>query len=375
MHHNIHAWMIRWASCPLAFCCLILAGQVVAAPTVPARTWTLNLFLENDLFSETDQNYTSGIRLSWVSPDIADYVETDQLPGWVKRINRRLRFFHRIHQRGDSLTASEAAPETAPATMSNELERNVTLSLGQVLYTPTDPTRTDLIEDDRPYGGWLFLGLGYQTRSNRQLDTLEVRLGVVGPAARGKEAQDLAHDLLGFDEFQGWDNQLRNEPGVVAVWEHKRKRRRTNPNTRFGMDMIAHGGLALGNVRAHLNMGAEFRLGWALPDDFGTSAIRPGGDNSTPNAAWHLTRERKWGLHVFAGFDVRLVGRDIFLDGNTFKKSHSVTRETFVVDAAVGLSAIYGGVKISYAHIFRSREFARQDHSHAYGSLAFSMTL
>ena len=86
------------------------------------------------------------------------------------------------------------------------------------------------------------------------------------------------------------------------------------------------------------------------------------------------TGNRKWGLHTFVSFDLRLVGQDIFLDGNTFKKSHEVTRESVVADVAIGISYIYGGARLSYAHIFRTREFSQQDHSHSYGSMAFSYT-
>ena len=162
----------------------------------------------------------------------------------------------------------------------------------------------------------------------------------------------------------------------MATWEHKQKWKRVNPETRFGYDAITHTGLSLGNVSTHLNAGAEVRIGWALPDDFGTSAIRPGGQNSTPDSTWdpRFIGEKKWGLHAFASFDIRLVGYDIFLDGNSFKNSHSVTKESVVADAAVGIAYIVGGGRLSYAQIFRAKEFSDQDSSHSYGSLSFSYT-
>ena len=345
------------SKCQLVLVCflLLMSLENARAERDQREEWTLNLYVENDLFSETDQGYTSGIRFSWVSPDVTDYLESEELPDWVRSINRRLTFFHKSHE---------------------GLERNVIASFGQHIYTPGDLDRTDLIEDDRPYAGWLFIGLGYQTRAGNQLDTMELRLGIIGPAARGQEAQDFIHDLRGFEKFKGWDNQLENEAGFVGVWEHKRKVGSTSPSSRFGWDVIGHAGFALGNVRTHLNAGAEARIGWAIPDDFGTSAIRPGGENSTPDSAWdpRVFYDRKWGLHFFASFDVRLVGQDIFLDGNTFRDSHSVAKESFVADAALGFSLIYRGGRFSYAHIFRSREFSQQEKSHSYGSLAFSYT-
>jgi len=220
-HSNIAT---RWVS-SLLFLSLFFSWAV-RADRDQRQEWTLNLYVENDLFSETDQDYTSGIQLSWVSPDISDYVESEELPAWIRRLNRNLTFFHQSHE---------------------GLKRNVTVTFGQQIYTPQDLNETNLIEDDRPYAGWLFLGLGYQTRAEDQLDTLEVQIGIVGPGAYGQEAQDFIHDLRGFEKFKGWDNQLRHEPSIVATWEHKRKWRRINPETRFGYDAITHAGLSLGN--------------------------------------------------------------------------------------------------------------------------------
>lgn len=314
------------------------------------------MYFENDLFSNTDEGYTNGFKVSWVSPDLHDYLEDPTLPRWIREINDRLTFFHEAR---------------------TGLQRNLTFSVGQTLFTPQDLTRGEVIEDDRPYAGWLFASIGYQTRRDNQLDTLEASLGVVGPAALGEATQNLFHELRDIDRFQGWDNQLANEPGLLFLWEHQRKLEyEYHENSRFGFDVIGHAGIALGNVASYINAGAEVRIGWAIPDDFGTAAVRPGGDNSTPDASWDPRSRsgKKWGAHAFLSFDTRLVGRNIFLDGNTFRDSHRVDKKQTVTDAAIGVSLIYGGVKISYAQIFRSKEFAQQDHSNAYGSLAISYT-
>jgi len=334
---------------------LLFLSCAVHADRDQREEWTLNLYIEKDLFSETDQDYTSGVQLSWVSPDISDYVGNEELLVWVRRLNRNPTFFHQSHM---------------------GLKRNVTVTFGVRIYTPKNLNETNLIEDDRPYAGWLFLELGYQTRAEDQLDSLKVHLGVVGPAAYGQEAQDFIRDLRGFEKFKGWDNQHRNEPGFVASWEHERKWTHINPETRFGYDAITHAGPSLGNVQTHLNAGAEVRIGWAVPDDFGTSAIRPRGQNSTPDSTWDpcFVGQQKRGLHAFVSFDIRLVGYDIFLDGNSFKDSHSVTKESVVADAALGFAYMVGGGRLSCAQVFRTKEFSDQVSSHSYGSLSFSNT-
>jgi len=35
--------------------------------------WTMNIYFENDLFAETDLNYTNGVRASFISPDVDSF--------------------------------------------------------------------------------------------------------------------------------------------------------------------------------------------------------------------------------------------------------------------------------------------------------------
>lgn len=344
---------------PLTFLKRIIIGMALLpaaalAAETPQDSWTFNIYFENDLFAETDQNYTNGVRLSWISPDLTDYIEDPALPGWLRSINKRLSFFH---------------------SSSKGLQRNLVFSVGQTIYTPEDIDATEVVRDDRPYAGWLFSRFAYQSKDDDQLDTLELSIGVVGPAAQGQEAQDFIHDLRGFDKFKGWDNQLDDELGLLFLYEHRHKLINDTPHDgRFGYDLIGHAGVALGNVATYLNVGGELRWGWLIPNDFGSSAVRPGGDNSAPGASWdpRISAPGKIGLHFFASFDLRAVARDIFLDGNTFENSHSVSKKEFVGDASIGVSTVFRGVKISYAQVYRSKEFEKQDSGHSYGSLSIS---
>ena len=46
---------------------------------------------------------------------------------------------------------------------------------------------------------------------------LTLQLGVVGPGALGKEAQNDVHQFIGKDQAQGWSSELQNEPGIDIV--------------------------------------------------------------------------------------------------------------------------------------------------------------
>ncbi|GGO83241.1 membrane protein [Marinobacterium nitratireducens] len=329
----------------------LLPSAVQAADDSP---WTFSFFLENDLFAETDRHYTNGVRFSAVSPDIDNYLYDPRLPQWVREVNDWFEPFYPV-----------------PESRSDEIHRNIVLTAGQLIYTPEDIDRTSLDPDDRPYAGWLYGGVGYHAKTRDKLNSVGLNFGVVGPAALGQEAQDLVHDLRGFDKFQGWDNQLENEPGLQLVYEHKSRLRNLPGGSPWGSDLIWHAGGSLGNVATYVNAGAELRAGWQLPDDFGTSALRPGGDNSAPGR-----RDPRinggFGVHAFLSLDGRWVLRDIFLDGNTWRDSHSVDKEPLVGEAAYGVSAVYRRWKVSYAQVRRSREFEGQAKGNSYGSLSIS---
>ncbi len=335
---------------------LSLLTWLIACDTKAEHSpWTTNIYFENDLFGETDQNYTNGIRISWISPDTKAYFEETSLPPWVRAVNNKLSYFNPPGEK---------------------IDRNMVISLAQLMYTPSDINATELLGDQRPYAGYLYLGFGYHTRSNKQLDTIEFDIGIVGPAAQGEEAQDFIHDLRDFDKFQGWDNQLRNEPAFTFVYEHKRKMlpKRLIALDSLEHDFIGHAGVSLGNVATYLNFGGEYRVGWALPDDFGTAAVRPGGDNSAPGGGAHNKNNGALlhGFHVFVSMDARLIAQDIFLDGNSFRNSHGVSKEKEVADFSSGFSFLTGKWKVSFAWVVRTREFKQQPHHHKYGSLSLS---
>ncbi|MEE7565863.1 lipid A deacylase LpxR family protein [Xanthomonas sp. Kuri4-3] len=314
----------------------------------------VNFRVDNDLFGgkDQDQGYTNGAVLTLVSPNLVDYTDDPCLPRSARWINRHL---ERLH----------------PGEFD---QQNMVFSIGQGIYTPTDFSRRDVVPDDRPYAGILMASFGYNARNHDHLRTTQLQLGLVGPWALGKQAQDAIHDLLDDDKFQGWDNQLHNEPLVNLV--HERMRRWPGDATvnagGWGWDFISHWGGALGNRATYLNAGGEVRFGWKLPDDFGSTPTRPAGENTAPSTS---ARPRGWSTHLFVTADGRWVVRDITLDGNTFRDSHSVDKRPFVADIGYGLAVMRGRWKFAIARYHRTREFDTQKELPVYGSFTISRML
>ncbi len=339
----------------------LLSAALLACPaagraddaSVPGKAWTFSLFFENDLFAGTDRNYTNGVKLSWTSPDLSSYRDSEELPDWALPWIRKLPFIN------------------TPG-----LQRNIALSLGQSMYTPHDTESARLVEDDRPYAGWTYGGIAFHSKDASRLDTIEIQAGMVGPTSYAEEIQRLVHELRGIDVPAGWDNQLHNEPGLELIYERKcrvlSKGRPGGP----GADAITHLGAALGNISTYANAGLEIRAGWNLPADFGDALIRPAGDTNAPVSASdpRLLEKRAFSLYGFGAVSGRAVLHDVFLDGNTFTDSHSVDKEPLVADLSCGVCLVWGRFKISYAQVIRTREFERQEEHHAFGSVTLSVS-
>jgi len=250
------------------------------------------------------------------------------------------------------------------------------VSIGQNIYTPEDIESSEVIEEDRPYAGITYLGIGFHSKSNSRMDTLEFDLGAVGPHSYAEESQEIVHDWIDSPDPKGWDNQLKDEPALGVFYERKWKLPQSGIGSGFGYDMIPHLGGGLGNVYTYAGTGAEVRFGWNLPNDFGTFPIRPCSDTS---AAFderdpRFFRHGRFGVHVFAAVDGRAVLRNIFLDGNTFQDSHSVDKKPFMADFMAGVGVIVGPFKGSYAYVYRTKEFETQKDQQAFGTVTLSVS-
>ncbi len=78
-------------------------------------------------------------------------------------------------------------------------------------------------------------------------------------------------------------------------------------------------------------------------------------------------------MHMFARAEGRAVARNIFLDGNTFRSSHSVDKNIFVADLSLGFAMNWRNSKLSYAFIYRTREFKGQPEGQLFGSITLSI--
>lgn len=327
------------------FLLLVFFGWIATAPD-GARAdpgfcdaCILTLQFENDYFGNTDQHFSHGTRAALLMP-------AGLAPEWVKSTMSHLPW------------------------VDADTSKHIVFSLGQSIFTPDDIKRSDLIRNERPYAGWLYGGIGLTWVDDDSFDSFELDFGIVGPHSYAEDVQKTWHDWFNFQRPLGWDHQIRDEPGVLLTYEHKW--RDAADFTLLGLDgdVIPHLGASLGNVLTQASAGLTFRIGSDLTRnfDYGPPRIRPslpGSDYFENNAGW------SW--YLFFGIEGRGVAHNIFLDGNTFRNSHSVDKKPLVGDVQGGLALIVGPVRLAYTHVFRTKEFEQQDDTDQFGAVSLSM--
>lgn len=310
---------------------LALMATVSMPASSPAddRMWRVDFQIDNDvIFGGEDRHYTSGLDL-WVLPP------ADIMPAWITKLGYLL-----------------------PPWDDDPSALRFAFGLRHEMYTPEDSSERDLIRNDRPYAGYLAARFSLYRVDPRPeaaypyLDSFEIELGVVGPASLAEEGQDLLHVLTDSPEFEGWDNQLDNEPALTL----RRARHWRIPGEPVALgdqvevDLIAGLGVDLGNVRTQATASALLRVGFDLPRDFGRGRLTSRDDGRHPMR-----------LYLFAGADGSVVARDVFLDGNTFEDSHDVDKRIVVLHAPMGVGFEYGRIKSQLMAVFNSEEFEGQD--------------
>jgi len=295
----------------------------------------INMTLENDLFGKgTDQNYTNGIRIGWFEPG-------RKPPGITERFDGFIPF----------LDVNETT--------------SVTYSLGHNLYTPDDIESKAQDPDDRPWAAFAYASMGMVTLDESYLDEYEITLGVVGPLALGEPIQKTVHDIIGSPEPNGWDNQLKNEPGLILSWQRRWPVSLKKDFAGSYLSLAPHVGLTAGNIYTYANAGAAFKVSSAG----GRWADKPLMVQPSIPGTGFFPRAKRIYWEMFLAFEARAVARNIFLDGNTFRDSHSVDRKPLVGDVSAGFTATWRRLRLGYTLVYRTREFAGQDEPALFGAV------
>ncbi|MDH0865000.1 lipid A deacylase LpxR family protein [Mitsuaria sp. GD03876] len=311
--------------------------------------------VENDLFAkgQTDRYYSNGLRV--VRSGAMQSLNKANDGSWSSRS---------AHWIGDLLCRWSRC---------NHDEAWVAADFhgGQNMYTPQELRRPTPYPYDRAYAGWLYLGQRIHLADQpdergeaSRLQSLDIIVGVVGPAAGAGKVQRAWHRLIDATRPEGWGNQLRNEPTLQVSYTRMH---------RLGLathvDTLPYGRIVAGNVFSHVAIGTHVRVGTGLggfasfdpaPAAITTMMRRRASDRQAQPLAASSRGLGDW--HVFAAVEGRAVARNIFIDGNTFRDFPDpsyISRRAFVGDLSMGFSVRFlDRWRLTYGQVWRSREFS-----------------
>lgn len=198
------------------------------------------------------------------------------------------------------------------------------VSLGHTIHTPASTRIAEPQPDDRPYAATLHAGVAVVSHGPAVRHTLAVRVGVVGPAARGEPVQNAIHRLIGEPPARGWGGQVPSQPLFELAWSRL---------ARLGLpwsqsDAVLRTSIQLGTPLTQASVGAALR--------YGPGAIEPAWPGETALA------ERPRGWRALAGVELRAVARDALLDARGLPYASSVSHAPWVGEAFAGVGGPLG---------------------------------
>jgi len=228
-------------------------------------------------------------------------------------------------------------------------------SLQQSAYTPNTYSAEDKLAD-RPWAGYLMANARLNLErdfngSSQYLDRINLGLGLVGPASGGEVTHKFFHNIR--DRSSRTWNELNSEP--VAILQYDTGKRWVWGNDYLAAEAYPYTGVTLGNAYTYASLGFSARVGSNLKKDSGplrSNMIMSG--TNFPQTGNYFS----WNL--FAGIEGRYVGRNIFVDGNTFSDTSDVESKHKVMDIQMGGEIGWGANRFSLVHVYRSEEFSGQ---------------
>ncbi|MBI3581804.1 MAG: lipid A deacylase LpxR family protein [Nitrospinae bacterium] len=259
-------------------------GRLLHAPEYEAR-----VIVDNDL-NFSDKYYTAGNRLE-------------------------LRAFGSAHSAQGGKPFPGKGGDGGPALV----REDVGLATGLEVYTPSDLAASAIVYGDRPYAGWLYVGL-FAEKSRSDDDTLErieLDLGCLGACSGADRIHETWHSFTHYIHPEGWKNQISDEVGLVFHYDRRfPKLASGRPTAGLDFDLAPVAGLEAGNIFDRLRLGLNARFGKIGP---------------------YFNVENARNLYLLARLGGVLVGYNATLQGGIFNRESPYTTglKRFVFDGEV----------------------------------------
>ncbi|MBC7888118.1 MAG: lipid A deacylase LpxR family protein [Ferruginibacter sp.] len=281
----------------------------------------IRFYYDNDFFTKTDYYYTQGIVLEYGNPALKNFILSKLL------LNR------------------------------GTDNRRYSIGVNLASYSPTSISSDDILYGDRPFAAIISFSTNSLTTLKEKTQRLSssVTIGVIGPAAQGKEIQTGIHQWLKNIMPHGWQYQLKND--VIINYSASYEKKLPLGGDHFLLNATA--AASIGTFTDKLSAGFNFMAGnFNDPYD-----LKP--------------KRKKIQYYLYGQARTNIIGYDATLQGGLFTHNNpytiasaDITRVTLQADAGVVIN--FRKTWLSYSQSFLTKEF-KPGRYHRWGGISLGV--
>ena len=330
-----------------SICFLVWTLLTSLAPSITAQKLNFVKIQEsNDIFSadNNDRYFTQGMKLEVMS-------------NLLSRVYKKTFLDNVLIKPGDTSYVNHAS-----------------ISFIQEFYTPSDKKADTILPNDRPFAGvmyFCFRNISVSPTANYRITT-DISIGVLGPAALGKQMQNGVHTLFSTHNADtnilGWNYQIKND----IYFNYLLKYEKIMVNTKLLQTSYIYQ-FDLGTIHNDFGFGARAQFG--LFNSYFDKNL--GYITKSDKGSFKLFRHIQ--AYLFFNPVVKLVLWNSLLQGGIIgnmqgNQPHTISENDIsrlVVDGSYGAAFVLGRFSLQFIQYFKSKEFDK-GYNHRYGNVTLT---
>ncbi len=330
----------------IAFIPIILVIAAAIPLTASADLWSIDL--QNDIVTGTDEHYTNGISVNWISDPVEGCDDLSVDTGGGCGIFNLFSAFSLVNEESEHIA--------------------VGYRIAQDVYTPSNTRTEELITNDIPYAGYLHARYSLFEWRDQIVSSSYFSIGLVGPLSGAEWAQKSLHRLIGNEEPMGWEHQLQNQPILGFGYSRSIRSWSTRFENGTQLDWINSFGFEVGNFMTGCSVGSLVRYGVGYPLELGPDSGMGGATGNGRIAFGSRDGSMGWSLNL--GTYLSGVAYSMILDSSD---EHDLDRKPYIHAGIISISFFISDFEFTFSiHSIRT---LTNDVIQAinWGSLSFSL--
>ena len=289
----------------------------------------MSVVFDNDaLFpgNENDGSYTNGLQIGWLGDELHSDDQNESEPQY-------------------GIFMQSAVNAIPFISLDEQKNHSAGISVRQMIFTPSDVSKSQVNYNDTPYAGALLTSLFLFEWDSYNYDEFSIKLGVVGPASGAEQMQKLGHKVGPFNDPKGWDHQLDNQLMFGIAYEYGEKTWTTHYDNGLASDWVNTLRFEVGNFITGFSCNTIWRIGENYPNGFKT--YYPG---MMGNSALLTEAAKSTGWSLSAGLEADAISYFYVIDSadqynidrNRFSGSLIGSASLYLDNVEISLSMRYG---------------------------------